>query len=209
MSFLEVVDISSDEENNSVLEDVKPHVSLIPEQEQFNTANRRNPTAYASQPKAEPHDQGGSIIAISSNSESARRQGVLPNELGLASNCFHSVPKLCRQFWKAGEYEAQRTSENVAGGGRNHLRVNPKFLHSNATSHKWAFGAVAELVDNAVDEIQNGATFVKIDRVSDLKNGDAALLIQGDAPFLDLYLTINLVQICFSLRHGPVRKSSW
>ncbi|KAJ0542789.1 hypothetical protein HanHA89_Chr09g0343641 [Helianthus annuus] len=33
-----------------------------------------------------------------------------------------------------------------------HARVHPKFLHSNATSHKWAFGAIAELLDNAVDE---------------------------------------------------------
>uniref|UniRef100_A0A2N9GQZ5 Uncharacterized protein n=1 Tax=Fagus sylvatica TaxID=28930 RepID=A0A2N9GQZ5_FAGSY len=34
-----------------------------------------------------------------------------------------------------------------------HARVHPKFLHSNATSHKWAFGAIAELLDNAVDEV--------------------------------------------------------
>lgn len=32
-----------------------------------------------------------------------------------------------------------------------HSSTHPKFLHSNSTSHKWAFGAVAELVDNAVD----------------------------------------------------------
>ena len=44
-----------------------------------------------------------------------------------------------------------------------HVRVHPKFLHSNATSHKWALGAVAELLDNALDEVQNGATFVSID----------------------------------------------
>ena len=25
-------------------------------------------------------------------------------------------------------------------GRQNHLHVHPKFLHSNATSHKWAFG---------------------------------------------------------------------
>ncbi|XP_028090680.1 dormancy-associated protein homolog 3-like [Camellia sinensis] len=29
---------------------------------------------------------------------------------------------------------------------------SPSFLHSNATSHKWASGAIAELLDNAVDE---------------------------------------------------------
>ncbi|XP_050259339.1 protein MICRORCHIDIA 6 isoform X2 [Quercus robur] len=54
------------------------------------------------------------------------------------------------------------------------------FLHSNATSHKWAFGAVAELLDNAVDEIQNGATFVIVDKITNPKDGNPALLIQDD-----------------------------
>lgn len=34
-----------------------------------------------------------------------------------------------------------------------HVRVHPRFLHSNATSHKWALGAFAELLDNALDEV--------------------------------------------------------
>ena len=32
-----------------------------------------------------------------------------------------------------------------------HSRVHPKFLHSNSTSHRWVFGAIAELLDNAMD----------------------------------------------------------
>lgn len=28
----------------------------------------------------------------------------------------------------------------VSGIGMDHVRVHPKFLHSNATSHKWALG---------------------------------------------------------------------
>jgi len=32
-----------------------------------------------------------------------------------------------------------------------HSTTHPKYLHSNSTSHKWAFGAIAELVDNSVD----------------------------------------------------------
>jgi hypothetical protein len=32
-----------------------------------------------------------------------------------------------------------------------HSATHPKFLHSNSTSHQWAFGAFAELIDNAVD----------------------------------------------------------
>ena len=30
-------------------------------------------------------------------------------------------------------------------------QIHPKFLHSNSTSHKWAFGAIAEMIDNAMD----------------------------------------------------------
>lgn len=32
-----------------------------------------------------------------------------------------------------------------------HSKVHPKFLRSNATSHTWVFGAMAELLDNAMD----------------------------------------------------------
>eukprot|EP01103_Thecamoeba_quadrilineata_P021521 TRINITY_DN9916_c0_g1_i1.p1 TRINITY_DN9916_c0_g1~~TRINITY_DN9916_c0_g1_i1.p1 ORF type:complete len:758 (-),score=174.92 TRINITY_DN9916_c0_g1_i1:136-2289(-) len=33
--------------------------------------------------------------------------------------------------------------------------THPKYLHSNSTSHKWVFGAIAELIDNAVDAKAN------------------------------------------------------
>ncbi|KAL0448398.1 UNVERIFIED_CONTAM: protein MICRORCHIDIA 2, partial [Sesamum latifolium] len=66
-----------------------------------------------------------------------------------------------------------------------HARVHPKFLHSNATSHKWAFGAIAELLDNAVDEICNGATFVKVDRIYNSKDNSPALLFQDDGGGMD------------------------
>jgi len=33
----------------------------------------------------------------------------------------------------------------------NHMRIHPNFLISNATSHTWALGAIAELIDNAQD----------------------------------------------------------
>ena len=42
--------------------------------------------------------------------------------------------------------------------GIDHVRVHPKFLHSNATSHKWVLGAVAELLDNAMDEVFKACT---------------------------------------------------
>ncbi|CAB4275252.1 unnamed protein product [Prunus armeniaca] len=97
-----------------------------------------------------------------------------------------SAPSVCptpisRQFWKAGRYEEKQGQRCKAANpyGKNHMRIHPMFLHSNATSHKWAFGAMAELLDNAVDEIENGATFVSIDKMSTPRYGTPALLIRG------------------------------
>ncbi|KAF0917365.1 hypothetical protein E2562_017823 [Oryza meyeriana var. granulata] len=83
-----------------------------------------------------------------------------------------------RQFWKAGEYSV--AAQPAINSVQNHLRIHPKFLHSNATSHKWAFGAIAELLDNAVDEVNNGATFVKIDKIKCSPIGEYSLVIQDD-----------------------------
>jgi len=33
-----------------------------------------------------------------------------------------------------------------------HVSVHPQLINTNATCHKWAFGAIAELVDNAISE---------------------------------------------------------
>lgn len=85
-----------------------------------------------------------------------------------------------RSFWKAGDYEVGPTKFTSFQGDLEHARVHPKFLHSNATSHKWAFGAIAELLDNAVDEIGNGATFVKVDRTYNTKDNSPALVFQDD-----------------------------
>ncbi|KAL7221163.1 hypothetical protein ACSBR1_023170 [Camellia fascicularis] len=92
---------------------------------------------------------------------------------------------ICRQFWKAGNYDTGQGYKTQLKNGKNHLRVHPMFLHSNATSHKWAFGAIAELLDNAVDEIQNGATFVVIDKTTNPRDGNPALLIQDDGGGMD------------------------
>ncbi|KAK7360109.1 hypothetical protein VNO77_02085 [Canavalia gladiata] len=91
-----------------------------------------------------------------------------------------------RSFWKAGDYVVDRPSKPAPFQGHlEHARVHPKFLHSNATSHKWAFGAIAELVDNAVDEIQNGATFVKIDKLDIMKDNSPALCFLDDGGGMD------------------------
>lgn len=94
-------------------------------------------------------------------------------------------PPICRQFWKAGSYHIEQSAKAPIKNGKNHLRVHPLFLHSNATSHKWAFGAIAELLDNAIDEIQNGATFVLIDKVSNPRDGNSCLLVKDDGAGMD------------------------
>lgn len=40
-----------------------------------------------------------------------------------------------------------------------HCTTHPKFLHSNSTSHRWVFGAIAELIDNAIDPDVNASQF--------------------------------------------------
>ncbi|VVB15561.1 unnamed protein product [Arabis nemorensis] len=87
----------------------------------------------------------------------------------------------CKQFWKAGDYEGTSGGNwEVSAGGFDHVRVHPKFLHSNATSHKWALGAFAELLDNALDEIHSGATHVNVDVVPNRKDGTRMVLIEDN-----------------------------
>ncbi|KAM0823194.1 hypothetical protein ACQ4PT_071040 [Festuca glaucescens] len=102
-----------------------------------------------------------------------------------------------RQFWKAGEYKV--AAQASINNGQNCLRINPKFLHSNATSHKWAFGAIAELLDNAVDEVQNGATYVKIDKLK-YSPGEYSLVIQDGNGFKTSTMRLGADSIIFSCR---------
>ncbi|PIN15799.1 hypothetical protein CDL12_11551 [Handroanthus impetiginosus] len=103
----------------------------------------------------------------------------------LTINSGDALPLENRSFWRAGAYEIGPIKTTLIQGDLEHARVNPKFLHSNATSHKWAFGAIAELLDNAVDEIGNGATFVKVDRIYNAKDNSPALLFQDDGSGMD------------------------
>ncbi|XP_010448496.1 PREDICTED: protein MICRORCHIDIA 7-like [Camelina sativa] len=92
----------------------------------------------------------------------------------------------CKQFWKAGDYEgAPGSTWDLSSGGFDHVRVHPKFLHSNATSHKWALGAFAELLDNALDEVASGATYVKVDMLENNKAGNRMLLIEDNGGGMD------------------------
>nr|GMD97811.1 protein MICRORCHIDIA 7-like [Ipomoea batatas] len=106
-----------------------------------------------------------------------RLPAVVKRTAEAASPLFQS----CKQFWKAGDYEgticAAAPSYSVA---MDHVRVHPKFLHSNATSHKWALGAFAELLDNALDEVCNGATYVNVDVLKSNKDGNSMLLVEDN-----------------------------
>ncbi|XP_044469189.1 protein MICRORCHIDIA 2-like isoform X2 [Mangifera indica] len=111
-----------------------------------------------------------------------------------------------RSFWKAGAFAVGPTTllAPSAEGSLEHARVHPKFLHSNATSHKWAFGAIAELLDNAIDEVQNGATFVKVDKIDIMKDGSPALLFQDDGGGMNP----ECLRKCMSLGYSTKKGSS-
>ncbi|XVF17969.1 hypothetical protein REPUB_Repub10bG0171000 [Reevesia pubescens] len=112
-----------------------------------------------------------------------------------------------RSFWKAGNYSVGPTSKpTLFQGSLEHARVHPKFLHSNATSHKWAFGAIAELMDNAVDEIQNGATFIKVDKIDVMKDNSPgpALLFLDDGGGMDP----ELIRKCMSLGYSSKKSNT-
>lgn len=107
-----------------------------------------------------------------------------------------------RQFWKAGDYEVQSATISALPNGMDHVRVHPKFLHSNATSHKWALGAIAELLDNSIDEVSNGATFVSVDKVTNTPDNTPALQVHDDGGGMDP----DNMRHCMSL--GYSRKAS-
>ncbi|KAK6920674.1 Morc, S5 domain 2-like [Dillenia turbinata] len=103
----------------------------------------------------------------------------------MADSSISSASPLCpaplsRQFWKAGNYDDEHVSKAAVPKNTGYVHIHPKFLHSNATSHKWVLGAIAELVDNAVDQIIYGATFINIDKITNPSDGTPALLFQDD-----------------------------
>ncbi|XP_052197865.1 protein MICRORCHIDIA 6-like isoform X2 [Diospyros lotus] len=126
-------------------------------------------------------------------------RGHHPVDESLPSHMPSSYPApICRQFWKAGNYNGGQRPKPQLSDGKNYLHVHPMFLHSNATSHKWAFGAVAELIDNAVDEIKNGATFVVVDKIINPRDGSIALLIQDDGGGMDPVILRQCLSFGFS-----------
>ncbi|KAL3599396.1 hypothetical protein D5086_007314 [Populus alba] len=114
------------------------------------------------------------------------------------------VVRGCKQFWKAGDYEGGSVADSSADHsvGMDHVRVHPKFLHSNATSHKWALGAFAELLDNAVDEVGHGATCVSIDVLNNSKDFSKMLLVEDNGGGM----TPDRMRACMSLGYSTKSK---
>ncbi|KAK9080562.1 hypothetical protein SSX86_000320 [Deinandra increscens subsp. villosa] len=107
----------------------------------------------------------------------------------VASRTLNGTPaadQRCRNFWKAGDFEEDTVGNwDASSGGMDHVRVHPKFLHSNATSHKWVLGAFAELLDNSLDEVCNGATYVSIDMLRNKKDESKMLVIEDNGGGMD------------------------
>ncbi|KAF5732235.1 putative zinc finger protein [Tripterygium wilfordii] len=113
------------------------------------------------------------------------------------------IGQSCKQFWKAGDYEGAPCGDwEFGSGGMDHVRVHPKFLHSNATSHKWALGAFAELLDNSLDEVCNGATYVNVDTIISQKDGSRMLLIEDNGGGMDP----DKIRRCMSLGYSEKSK---
>ncbi|KAH0462567.1 hypothetical protein IEQ34_010142 [Dendrobium chrysotoxum] len=110
----------------------------------------------------------------------------------------------CRQFWKAGDYEGPTECSSSFSADIDHVRVHPKFLHSNATSHKWALGALAELLDNSMDEVCNGAKFVNIDVLKNPKDQTKMLLVEDNGGGMDP----DKMRQCMSLGYSMKSKSA-
>ncbi|KAJ0048517.1 hypothetical protein Pint_15480 [Pistacia integerrima] len=191
MSCRDIVDLISDDEAGPV--DVKA-VKLEPDSvgstflQKYNHNQTSEHRKSKTQPRRQESEENKSSNALSAgqSSNSVLEQGQSPvDDTGISSTSSICPAPLCRQFWKAGNYEDGLGSKVTFQNGKNFLHVHPMFLHSNATSHKWVFGAVAELLDNAVDEIQNGATIVIVDKTTNPRDGNPALLFQDDGGGMD------------------------
>ncbi|KAJ6811150.1 protein MICRORCHIDIA 6-like [Iris pallida] len=189
MSFSDYIDISSDEESElPEVKDVKPLLlSGVPEERvNYQAANtQQDPKEFITKPRFRDERSHNIVNGFSNVSYTTNQDNGLTDVFCPASTSYASSVPVSRQFWKSGDYEASHSLPPASRNGKNRLRIHPKFLHSNATSHKWAFGAIAELLDNAVDEVHKGATFVMVDKFTNPRNGDAALLIQDDGGGMD------------------------
>ena len=63
-----------------------------------------------------------------------------------------------------------KASSALTRDGVHLAHTSPKYLHTNASSHKWVLGAIAEITDNAIDEAKKpeGASIVSISLDNDM-----------------------------------------
>nr|DAD22454.1 TPA_asm: hypothetical protein HUJ06_023917 [Nelumbo nucifera] len=78
----------------------------------------------------------------------------------LPSSSNQSQTFFSRSFWKAGDYDVGPTKSTPGP-------------------------AIAELLDNAVDEICHGATYLKVDKINNVKDNSPALLFQDNGGGMD------------------------
>ncbi|CAJ1943826.1 unnamed protein product [Sphenostylis stenocarpa] len=184
MAVTEVVDLCSDDEGGNV----GSRAAIT------SSAKKQTETRMEGQVTVHHRPHSGSTAQVSEENKSSGALSTCHSYSAVKGQGFlrvdvddtnFSSPPICRNFWKAGNYDDDLLSKLTFKNSENYLHVHPLFLHSNATSHKWAFGAIAELIDNAVDEIQNGATSVVVDKILNPKDGSPALLIQDDGGGMD------------------------
>ncbi|GAA0152285.1 hypothetical protein LIER_10800 [Lithospermum erythrorhizon] len=150
-------------------------------------------------------DNGGSrkewdVVKVEAEEE-GEGEAVVP----LATMAAPAGIRGCKQFWKAGDYQAIIADDSSSYSvGMDHVRVHPKFLHSNATSHKWALGAFAELLDNALDEACNGATYVHVDVLENMKEKGKMLLVEDNGGGM----SPDKMRQCMSLGYSEKSKSA-
>ncbi|GMH40959.1 hypothetical protein BSKO_08863 [Bryopsis sp. KO-2023] len=122
-----------------------------------------------------------------------------------ASSPQRASQKASRQFWQAGDlFPDSDEMDKVERPGLDHARLHPRFLHSNATSHKWALGAFVELLDNSMDEVEAGCSYVKVDKVDHPSEGVAnpMLLVEDNGGGMDPNIIRNCMSFGFSMKKG-------
>ncbi|CAA7013641.1 unnamed protein product [Microthlaspi erraticum] len=171
--------------NNNIIN--VSHDAMVIKPEHRSMLQSSSPRSHGSKRYSPPQDSEENRGSVGGQSSTSAVDQVRtpPEDGGVTSSSTICPAPVCRQFWKAGSYTDELSAKSHQPTGKNYLHVHPLFLHSNATSHKWAFGAVAELLDNAVDEIQNGATFVIVNKITNPRDGTTALLIQDDGGGMD------------------------
>ncbi|KAL2321807.1 hypothetical protein Fmac_026186 [Flemingia macrophylla] len=188
MAAIEIVDLGSDDEGENVGSKAA-------------SSAKKHDAAKHQRPQTQSHYSTEQVSDKRSRSQSTYHNysGVMDQGQLHVQGALFSSPSFSRSSWKAGNHDSALESKvTTFQNGKNYLHVHPLFLHSNATSHKWVFGAIAELIDNAVDEIQNGATFVFVDKILNPKDGCPALLIQDDGGGMDPNAMLQCMSFGFS-----------